>query len=322
MLTDVTLGDIVGVSGEAVRSRRGELSLQLDSYELLARQPAPAAGPVPRPRRRRDALPPALPRPAGESARCAPTCELRARVVSSLRRELDAAGFVEVETPVLQPLYGGANARPFTTHPQRARPRPLPAHRHRALPQAADRRRPRARLRARQGLPQRGRVVQAQPRVHDARVVRGLRATSTTRMARTEALVAAAAIAANGTTIVERDGGRGRPGAALAAGVAARGDRGAHPGSTRSPCATPSDLRAPRGRGGRGGGRRRHDLAAARRPAALPLRRAARHVARSSSSTTRSSSRRSRAGARTTPSMVERFEAFASAWRSRTASPS
>ena len=59
--------------------------------------------------------------------------------------------------------------------PQRARPRPLPADRDRALPEAADRRRHRPRLRARQGLPQRGRLAQAQPRVHDARVVRGLR---------------------------------------------------------------------------------------------------------------------------------------------------
>ena len=53
--------------------------------------------------------------------------------------------------------------RPFVTHSQRARPGPLPAHRDRALPEAPDRRRPRARLRDRQGLPQRGRLVQAQP---------------------------------------------------------------------------------------------------------------------------------------------------------------
>jgi len=42
--------------------------------------------------------------------------EIRARVISSLRRRLDAEGFIEVETPILQPLYGGAFARPFTTH--------------------------------------------------------------------------------------------------------------------------------------------------------------------------------------------------------------
>ena len=100
---------------------------------------------------------------------------LRARMVTAIRRALDDDGFVEVETPVLQPRYGGAFARPFVDAPQRARPDALPAHRDRALPQAPDRRRPRARLRDRQGLPQRGHLVQAQPRVHDARVVRGLR---------------------------------------------------------------------------------------------------------------------------------------------------
>ena len=100
---------------------------------------------------------------------------LRARMVTAIRRALDEEGFVEVETPVLQPRYGGAFARPFVDASQRARPDALPADRDRALPQAADRRRPRAGLRDRQGLPQRGRLVQAQPRVHDARVVRGLR---------------------------------------------------------------------------------------------------------------------------------------------------
>ena len=101
--------------------------------------------------------------------------DARARSSRASAASSTSAGFIEVETPVLQPLYGGALARPFVDPPQRARPRLLPAHRDRAVPQAPDRRRPRARLRARQGLPQRGRLAQAQPRVHDARVVRGLR---------------------------------------------------------------------------------------------------------------------------------------------------
>ena len=66
-------------------------------------------------------------------------------------------------------------AEPFVTHSNELDARPLPADRGRALPQAADRRRPREGLRARQGLPQREHLVQALARVHDARVVRGIR---------------------------------------------------------------------------------------------------------------------------------------------------
>ena len=171
---DVHLGDIVGVTGHPTKSRRGEPSLIADELEVLAhiRTPLPdtfhGLTDVEQRYRRRyvDLL-------MNEETRR--DFMLRARMVTSIRRFLDEEGFVEVETPVLQPRYGGAFARPFSTHSQRARSDALPADRHRALPQAADRRGARARLRARQGLPQRGRVVQAQPRVHDARVVRGLR---------------------------------------------------------------------------------------------------------------------------------------------------
>ncbi len=70
----------------------------------------------------------------------------RARIVSAVRAYLDGEGFLEVETPVLQPLYGGALARPFTTHHNALDRRALPAHRHRALPQAPDRGWPGARV--------------------------------------------------------------------------------------------------------------------------------------------------------------------------------
>ncbi|MEO9173927.1 MAG: lysine--tRNA ligase [Gaiellales bacterium] len=114
-LTDVTLGDIVGVSGEAVRSRRGELSLQLDSYALLAHNerslPDKHHGLADVETRYRQRYLDLLVNPEVRAE-----FELRARAISALRRELDDAGFIEVETPTLQPLYGGANARPFTTH--------------------------------------------------------------------------------------------------------------------------------------------------------------------------------------------------------------
>ena len=82
---------------------------------------------------------------------------------------------MEVETPVLQPLYGGAFARAVRDAPPLARPDALSADRRRALPQAAHRRRVRAGLRDRQGLPQRGNGPDAQPGVHAARALPGLR---------------------------------------------------------------------------------------------------------------------------------------------------
>ena len=161
----------------ASRSARGAASsaLRVEDFDRARQEPAPAARQVPRPARRRDALPPPRARP--DRQRGGARAVRHAREGRSPRSAATSTthGFIEVETPVLQPLYGGALARPFTTHHNALDRDALPADRDRAVPQAADRRRPRARLRARQGLPQRGRLVQAQPRVHDGRVVRGLR---------------------------------------------------------------------------------------------------------------------------------------------------
>jgi lysyl-tRNA synthetase class 2 len=112
---DVHLGDVVGVAGVPTKSRRGEPSLLVDSLEVLApiRTPLPDAfhgvtDVETRYRRRHlDLL------MSEESRTVALT---RARMVAAIRRKLDSWGFVEVETPVLQPRYGGAFAEPFVTH--------------------------------------------------------------------------------------------------------------------------------------------------------------------------------------------------------------
>jgi lysyl-tRNA synthetase class 2 len=114
-LTSLDLGDMVGIDGAALRSRRGEISLRVDRYQVLAKalRPPPdkhaGLSDVETRYRRRE-----LDLIANEDTR-----KLfidRARIVSAVRGYLDGEGFIEVETPVLQPLYGGALARPFTTH--------------------------------------------------------------------------------------------------------------------------------------------------------------------------------------------------------------
>jgi lysyl-tRNA synthetase class 2 len=115
LLAQVDLGDIIGVDGTALRTRRGEISLRIDAFTVLAKslRPPPekhhGLQDVETRYRRRE-----LDLMANEDAR-----ELfiaRAKVITAVRRALDDDGFIEVETPVLQPLYGGALARPFTTH--------------------------------------------------------------------------------------------------------------------------------------------------------------------------------------------------------------
>jgi lysyl-tRNA synthetase, class II len=114
-LVSLDLGDLIGADGTVFRTRRGELSLKLDDWTLLAKSLRP-------PPEKHHGLTDTETRfrhreldlMANEDAR-----ELfiaRARIISTVRRFLDDAGFVEVETPVLQPIYGGAAARPFTTH--------------------------------------------------------------------------------------------------------------------------------------------------------------------------------------------------------------
>jgi lysyl-tRNA synthetase class 2 len=112
---DLDLGDIVGVTGSPGRSRRGEPSLVTSELQLLAkiRRPLPDTfhGLTDVETRYRQRYLDLL---VNEDTRA--EFLLRTRMVAAIRRYLDGHGFVEVETPVLQPRYGGAFADPFVTH--------------------------------------------------------------------------------------------------------------------------------------------------------------------------------------------------------------
>jgi lysyl-tRNA synthetase class 2 len=114
-LTSLDLGDLLGADGFVFKTRRGELSLRVEDWELLAKSLRPPPDKfhgledVETRYRHRE-----LDLIANDESR-----ELfitRSRVVSAIRNWLDSRGFLEVETPILQRLYGGALARPFVTH--------------------------------------------------------------------------------------------------------------------------------------------------------------------------------------------------------------
>ena len=114
-LEELDLGDFVGAEGTVMRTRRGELSLRVTSWELLSKslRPLPEKyhGLTDVETRYRKRY---LDLAANDDSR--EVFLKRARIIAAIRRFLDARGFVEVETPVLQPLYGGALAKPFITH--------------------------------------------------------------------------------------------------------------------------------------------------------------------------------------------------------------
>jgi lysyl-tRNA synthetase class 2 len=112
---ELHLGDIVGVTGSPARSRRGEPSLQVDALEVLAR----IRSPLPDTfhgiedvelRYRKRYLDLLMSEESRDQA------VKRARMVSAIRAYLDGEGFLEVETPIMQPRYGGGFAEPFVTH--------------------------------------------------------------------------------------------------------------------------------------------------------------------------------------------------------------
>jgi lysyl-tRNA synthetase class 2 len=112
---DVDLGDHVGVTGEVITSRSGELSVLADSFAITAKSlrplPEKHAGLTDPETRVRQRYVDLIVNP--QARRLA---EMRSAVVQSVRSTLIARGFLEVETPVLTGLHGGANARPFITH--------------------------------------------------------------------------------------------------------------------------------------------------------------------------------------------------------------
>jgi lysyl-tRNA synthetase class 2 len=125
-LKQFDLSDVVGVEGELFRTKTGEMTVRVQRAEMLAKALRPL------PFGKEETVDGKVIRHSGFSdpeqryrqryadlavhPEVRETFIARARLVSALRRFLDERGFLEVETPVLQPLYGGASARPFTTH--------------------------------------------------------------------------------------------------------------------------------------------------------------------------------------------------------------
>jgi len=117
------LGDVIGVAGPLFRTKTGEVTVRVERFTLLTKslRPLPLGKEDAQGVRHGELSDPEL-RARQRYADLAVHPEvrevfrLRARVVSYIRKFLDARGYLEVETPVLQPVYGGASARPFITH--------------------------------------------------------------------------------------------------------------------------------------------------------------------------------------------------------------
>ena len=109
------MGDIIGVEGYLFRTRTGELSVHAEKIEFLSKtllsMPEKWHGLEDVETRYRQRYLDLIANPEVRKV-----FVTRARIISSLRRQLEARGFIEVETPMMQPLYGGATARPFVTH--------------------------------------------------------------------------------------------------------------------------------------------------------------------------------------------------------------
>jgi len=109
------LGDIIGAEGYLFRTRTGELSVHVESLEFLSKtllaMPEKWHGLEDVETRYRQRYLDLIANPEVRNV-----FVTRAKIVSSIRRQLEERGFIEVETPMMQPVYGGAAARPFVTH--------------------------------------------------------------------------------------------------------------------------------------------------------------------------------------------------------------
>ena len=109
------IGDIIGVEGYVFRTRTGELSIHAEKIEFLSKtllsMPEKWHGLEDVETRYRQRYLDLIANPEVRKV-----FVTRAKIITSLRRQLEARGFIEVETPMMQPLYGGAAARPFITH--------------------------------------------------------------------------------------------------------------------------------------------------------------------------------------------------------------
>jgi len=111
---DIDLGDLVSVTGEVISSKRGELSILANSWQIAAKslRPLPVEHkPLSEETRVRMRYVDLIVRPEARS-----NARLRPAVMRSLRETFNARDFIEVETPMLQVMHGGATARPFKTH--------------------------------------------------------------------------------------------------------------------------------------------------------------------------------------------------------------
>ena len=114
-MKDLDVGDWIGVSGCMMRTRRGQLSVAVDTYELLSKslRPLPEKfhGLADKELRYRQRYVDLIVNPEVRD-----TFEKRSKIISAIRRYMEDQGFYEVETPFLHSIMGGANAKPFTTH--------------------------------------------------------------------------------------------------------------------------------------------------------------------------------------------------------------